>query len=257
MGCGSSGGTGRSGPEAGESPVTTGLSGRRRSLWSSGKRVNPSSRPGGHATSGLGRGSRPGQNAGQPRPPPPGPPATRGILPHSRRAAPSPWAPTPAHSPRPPTRPSATSATRRSKHLTVQRGAMSTATNADGKGIGYSGTPKGRFHFCGDGQPAAAGRTHGSASIREQDSASSCTDCCKARKAYIRQAPSGRPPGSFRRADAARVSQHPSDLQTGTCRRDASGPLSLTALSSPGFASTNGVARDCGRTTGAGSSGGP
>ena len=44
---------------AGKSPVTTGLSGRDRSLWLSEKRVNPSSCPGGHTTSGLGRGSRP------------------------------------------------------------------------------------------------------------------------------------------------------------------------------------------------------
>ena len=63
-GCGSSGGTATARTEAGKSPVTTGLSGRRRSLWSSERRVNPSSRPGGHATSGFGRGSRPVKTRG-------------------------------------------------------------------------------------------------------------------------------------------------------------------------------------------------
>jgi hypothetical protein len=48
-----------------------GTFGRRRSVWSWEGRVNPSSRPGGHATSGLCRGSQTGQNAGKPRPPPP------------------------------------------------------------------------------------------------------------------------------------------------------------------------------------------
>ena len=63
-GCGSSGGTGTARTEASKSPVTTGLSGRRRSLSSSEKRVNSSGRPGGHATSGLGRGSRPVKTRG-------------------------------------------------------------------------------------------------------------------------------------------------------------------------------------------------
>ena len=57
-------GPGRPGRKPGKSPVTTGLSGRRRALWSSEKRVDPSSRPGGDATSGLGRGSRPVKTPG-------------------------------------------------------------------------------------------------------------------------------------------------------------------------------------------------
>ena len=91
-GCGSSGGTGTARTEAGKSPVTTGLSGRRRSLWLSEKRVNSSSRRGGHATSGLGRGSRPVKTRGNRALCPPDRPQLRGFCltpeePHPHRRA--------------------------------------------------------------------------------------------------------------------------------------------------------------------------
>src|ERR1019366_5940445 len=88
-GCGSSGGTGTVRTEAGKSPVTTGLSGRSRSLC----RRRSESIPAAAQAPSRQVWTRPrlqtGQNAGQPRPLPPGSPATPGILPHSRRAAPT------------------------------------------------------------------------------------------------------------------------------------------------------------------------
>ena len=56
-----------------------GTFGSRRSLWSSEKRVNSSSRPGGHATSGLGRGSRPVKTRGNRALCPPDRPQLRGF----------------------------------------------------------------------------------------------------------------------------------------------------------------------------------
>ena len=67
LGCGSSGGTGTARTEAGKSPITTGLLGRRRPLWSAEERVKPT------AVQARSRQvwTRPrlqtGQNAGQPR----------------------------------------------------------------------------------------------------------------------------------------------------------------------------------------------